>query len=278
MKYILFNSQTKNQKKDETVKRFQNAGENDLVVKDVLELNYSEFFKSLQSEDVVYLVGGDGTVNYLANAMDCNTIKNDIYLIPSGTGNDLFNDMKKGDQEELLLNPYLKNLPTVEVNGVKKKFINGVGFGIDGYCCEKGDELRAKQDKPVNYTSIAIKGLLFHFKPVNATIKVDGKEYQYKHVWLAPTMKGRFYGGGMMIAPNQDRLEEGVVTNVVYISKSKLKALMVFPSIFKGEHVKKEKMVKIVKGKEIEVIFDRPTSLQIDGETYLNVLSYKVQA
>ena len=51
---------------------------------------------------------------------------------------------------------------------------------------------------------------------------------------------------------------------------------MVFPSIFKGEHIKKKKVVKIFKGKNIEVSFNIPCALQVDGETILNVKKYKV--
>ena len=54
-----------------------------------------------------------------------------------------------------------------------KYFINGIGYGIEGYCCEEGDKIRATSDKPVNYTAIAIKGLLYKFKPRNATVTVD---------------------------------------------------------------------------------------------------------
>ncbi len=54
------------------------------------------------------------------------------------------------------------------------------------------------------------------------------------------------------------------------------KTLAVFPSIFKGEHIRHKEMVDIMVGKEIEVIFDQPTALQIDGETILNVSSYCV--
>ena len=57
-------------------------------------------------------------------------------------------------------------------------------------------------------------------------------------------MKGRYYGGGMMIAPNQDR-KSNVLSNVVYKTASKLKALIVFPNIFKGTHIKNKKMVII---------------------------------
>ena len=36
------------------------------------------------------------------------------------------------------------------------------------------------------YTSIAINGLLFHYKPTSAVVTVDGKTHPYHHVCLAP--------------------------------------------------------------------------------------------
>ena len=172
---------------------------------------------------------------------------------------------------------YLKDLPTVEVNGKRYRFINGVGFGIDGYCCEVGDELRKIPGKKVNYTGIAIKGLLFHFAPRNAKVTVDGKEYAYKKVWIAPTMHGKFYGGGMIPTPKQDR-SSGKLSLMLFHGAGRLRTLCVFPSIFKGEHVKHTKMVAVHTGKEITVEFDRPTPLQIDGETILGVTKYTAYA
>ncbi|MDO4176358.1 MAG: hypothetical protein Q4D99_02620 [Bacillota bacterium] len=106
---------------------------------------------------------------------------------------------------------------------------------------------------------------------------VDGKEYKFRNVWLAPSMKGRFYGGGMNIAPAQDRKAD-TLSIVVYHCGSKMKALKVFPDIFKGTHTSHKEMVAIMTGKEIEVKFNEPCALQIDGETVLNVSSYKVKA
>lgn len=65
---------------------------------------------------------------------------------------------------------------------------------------------------------------------------------------------------------------------MVYHNLGKLKALMVFPSIFKGEHVKHKNNIAILEGREITVEFDRPTPLQIDGETILGISSYKTKA
>ena len=53
---------------------------------------------------------------------------------------------------------------------------------------------------------------------------------------------------------------------------------MIFPSIFKGEHIKQKKFVTVHTGYNINVKFDRPTALQIDGETILGVTEYKATA
>ena len=91
-------------------------------------------------------------------------------------------------------------------------------------------------------------------------------------------MKGRYYGGGMMAAPHQNRLDpEHNVTCMVMGGAGRLRTLVAFPTIFKGEHVKK-KMVNVMKGHHIKVKFDRPVALQIDGETVLDVLEYEVRS
>lgn len=278
MKYLLFNSQTNNLNYKEEFEAAKNSFENSETV-NVAEINYVDFLKNLKEEDEVVLFGGDGTLNYFINALGEYSPVNNVYLYPLGTGNDFYFDVCGSEPKHpLLINEYIKDLPTVFVNGMQKKFINGIGFGIDGYCCEVGDQVKAKNTgKPVNYASIAIKGVLFKYRRLKAKVVVDGQEYNYKQVWLAPTMKGRYYGGGMKVTPEQDRKDsEKLVSSVVFRGMSRIYTLIVFSAIFKGEHVKHKKMVHILKGKEVEVTFNRPTALQIDGETVLNVTTYKV--
>lgn len=241
---------------------------------------YADFFAAISKNDAVILAGGDGTINRFLNDTAGLEIPNDILYFAVGSGNDFLHDLgKEKGEAPFSIKPYLQELPTVTVKGKTYRFLNGVGYGIDGYCCQVGDELRASSDKPVNYTSIAIKGLLFHFKPANATVIVDGKTHTFKKVWLAPTMHGRFYGGGMMIAPQQERNNADHTVSVsLLFGSGKLKTLIVFPSIFKGEHVRHTEMCQILTGHEITVKFDRPTALQIDGETILDVTEYSVSA
>ena len=243
---------------------------------DATKIDYPKFFEELKPEDEVVLVGGDGTINYFINAVDPKTVKNNVYVYGGGSGNDFLNDINENHFKEVLLNPYINNLPVVEVKGMKKRYINNMGLGFDGYVCEVADEIKLKKpQKKINYTTIAIRCILFGFKPFSAKVDVDGEVSEYDNVWLVPTMKGRCYGGGMMMAPNQDRNSD-ILTTVVVSCKSKLKILMLFPSIFKGEHLKNTDVVKVFTGKKVHVKLSNPTSSQIDGETVLAVDEYWV--
>lgn len=255
--------------------------EKNLYFKNITEISdLNSYFGNLEDCTEVILAGGDGTLNKFVNNIGNNIPDIDIYYYPLGSGNDFYNDVKDKNESKLVpLKQYIEFLPEVTVKGKIFRFINGIGYGIDGYCCEEGDRQRKKSDKKINYTSIAVKGLFFYYHPANAVITVDGREYRFPKVYLAPSMNGRFYGGNMMITPWQDRLsEDGKLTIAVAYGTNRLNILRAFPSIFKGTHTKYNKIVKFYKGDEITVRFDRPTALQIDGETVTEVLEYTVKS
>ncbi len=242
--------------------------------------SYGKFFAGLDPEDRVVLCGGDGTLNRFVNDTANLSFRNSIWFYAAGTGNDFLRDLgKEPGGEPICVDEYIKDLPIVTVNGKDYRFLNGVGYGIDGYCCEVADQIKKKDPgADINYTGIAIKGLLFHYKAKSAVVTVDGVEHKYKKVWICPTMNGRFYGGGMNAAPEQDRLnKEGTLTVMLFQGAGRIRTLAAFPSIFKGEHVKK-KMVETYVGKEITVKFSAPTALQIDGETILGVTEYTARS
>ena len=281
MNTILYNPYSNNKRGLQIAEEAAGLLDGDSDLKDITKISdILSFINEVPSAEKLVLVGGDGTINHLVNDLKGTVPEKEILYYAAGTGNDFRADLAPDASTKFIsLNRYLSALPIVTVNGKSSYFINGIGYGIDGYCCEVGDKCRAASDKPVNYAGIAIKGLLFHFKPRNAVITVDGKEKRFKHVWLAPTMKGRFYGGGMMVAPAQDRLDpDRHVSVVVMYGSGKLKTLMVFPSIFKGQHVSHKEMVEVMTGHEVTVKFDTPCALQIDGETVLNVSEYTVKA
>lgn len=239
----------------------------------VIGVDLKEFFAALMPADRVYLIGGDGSVNQFANRVADIPLHNEVYLYKSGTGNDFLRDINKLREREILLNPYLKDLPTVSVNGKCIRFVNGAGCGIDGAVCS-GVEASKRAGKNGNYTAIALKTLISGYHCPEATVETDGTTRQYRNVWMCSAMKGRFCGGGMMLAPQQNR-SDGLLTCFLVHDANPLQLLPIFPSIFKGTHIRHTRFVQAVKCRHIRVSFSLPVAMQIDGEVIENVSAYE---
>ena len=167
-----------------------------------------------------------------------------------------------------------RDLKALEARGLVKRSYGGAELE-NNYSNIVTFNYRKIPGKTVNYTAIAVKGVLSKFAPRNARVTVDGQEYTYKKVWIAPTMFGKYYGGGMLPAPEQDRCNPDKTLSVMlFHGAGRMRTLCAFPGIFKGTHEKHKRMVAIHTGHEITVKFDRPTPLQIDGETILDVTGY----
>ncbi len=279
MIYILMNSKANNGMGEQDARNWAKVLNKEPTFVDVLKTNTKELVASLKENDEVIVCGGDGTLNHFANDVADLELKNPVFYVKCGSGNDFFRDRQEEADElgRIKLNRHLERLPIVHVNGISQRFINGIGYGLDGETCRIGEEMRKTSDKPINYSNIAIKLLLGDFKLRHATVTVDGVTKEYDNVWLVPTMKGRYYGGGLMIAPNQDRFDsEGKVSVVTLFKKSRLGTFLNFPSLSKGKHAGK-RWVDIAVGKKVEVKFDTPCALQIDGEVVDNVTCYTVE-
>ena len=280
MIYLLFNPLANNSKGEHDAVQWAADNKVECESKSLLDIrDMREFLDGLKEGDEVILTGGDGTINRFANDVYGYEFRNPVYYAKYGSGNDFFRDNEHlAVDGKIDIRPMMKNLPLITVNGIQRRFVNGIGYGIDGETCRIGDIQRATTDKPVNYSNIAIKLLLGSYKLKKATVDVDGKVSTFENVWMASTMKGRFYGGGMMVAPAQDRFnEDGTVSVVTLYKKNRLVTLMRFPSLNKGEHVLKKDWVTVQTGKKVTVTFDQPCALQIDGDVIEDVLTYTVE-
>lgn len=275
MTLILFNPHANNDDVSaalEAVRAY--AAAPDTVEKDLTSVDVRAEICALGEQDRVLILGGDGTIMRLANALDGAKYSVPVYLWKSGTGNDFLRDLGRNESTEpVLLNPYLVHLPHVEIHGKTYLYVNGIGFGLDGMVCEVTDKLKAQGVKKINYTMESIKLLLGGFKCPSGSVTVDGVTKSYKKIWIASAMHGQYYGGGMRVAPEQVR-GTGTLTCCVWHTSGKLATLMHFPKIFTGEHVKYTKSIDVMTGKRITVEFSHPTALQIDGETVSGVTSY----
>lgn len=280
MRYLLYNPLSNNNRgKQRADGLLIEIGEAELIdVTAIKDESLRAWFENRDIDnDEIYLVGGDGTLQRFANIVYGLNLP-PIYFYGAGTGNDFLRDLgpeaAKGGAK---INQYLKDLPLLTIGDKSLRFINGIGYGLDGMVCELADKIKEKSDRKISYTMLALKCCAYAYKARKATVTVDGLKNEYEGVWICPTMKGRYYGGGMMVAPNQDRLNsEHTVSLVVGHCRSRLKLLALLTTIKKGKHTKSS-AVEIFNAKSVKVEFSKPCALQVDGETYLNVSGYQVE-
>lgn len=279
MNYILYNPKSNSENNDLNIipgkEELERLGARQISL---IGLDVPEFCKSLDEADKVIICGGDGTLHHFVNNIGNFTFPCPVFVIRSGTGNDFLNDIGQTGTEDLIdVRPYIRSLPVVEIDGEKRKFINGIGMGIDGAVCDEVEKYKTRTGKKANYTAIALQLLLYKYKRPCATVTVDGETRHFKDVWMASAMHGRFFGGGMMISPTQDRTSEKMSVMVMH-GGSRPKVLSIFPSVFKGTHIKHTEIVEIFEGDEVTVTFDRPIAFQADGETKADMISYTARS
>lgn len=247
----------------------------DAVTRDITALDANAFLSGLTAEDRVILCGGDGTIHHLVNDLaDPTGLEVPVYIWKFGTGNDFWRDVPdKKEKEMVLLNDYIQNLPVACVNGENIRFLNNCSFGIDGRVCEMGEEKKREKGGKVSYAAMALKAIGYDYKCANARVTVDGVTREYKKVWLATAMNGKFFGGGMKLTPGQNRSRDTFCC-IVWHKTPRLLALPLFISVFPGLHVRLKGMFDIHYGTEIEVEFDRPCAVNLDGEVISGITRY----
>ena len=265
----------------------ENAKKLEKILKDA-EITYEDmiritdqpkYIRELPEDTTLIFTGGDGTLNRVINAIYGMPLERDILYFPAGSGNDFINDLELAhDCAPFPINPYMQELPSVEVNGKCYRFINAVSIGLDGYTCEMQEILKSKGKKK-SYKLIAFEGLMGKYRTCGGSVTVDGVSERFEKIWLAAAMFGRFYGGGVMMGPTQSRFnEEGLLTAVTIHDVGRLRTLFLFPSITKGKGEQYPEIVEYRKGREITVNFDRPTAVQIDGDVISDVTTITVRS
>ena len=241
--------------------------------------DYEALFSGFEEDSRIVVCGGDGTLHRFANDTRNIDIKQDIYYYAIGAGTDFMTDIGGNRMDPpVKITKYLKDLPVATVNGKEYVFINNVGMGLDGYCTGEADKQLAAGVQNVNFAKIALLGILWRFKRFNITVTVNGNTRTFKRVLISTTMQGRYYGGGMMPTPNQDRLNSDHHVSVLIMFNSRIiNTFMAFPGFFKGTHLNHHNICKAFTGHEVRVVADRPIMVQIDGETIPDVTEYSIR-
>ncbi|MCR8969066.1 diacylglycerol kinase family protein [Facklamia sp. 7083-14-GEN3] len=181
--------------------------------------------KDIQPQDLLIVVGGDGSLNQFITSYIRNDFKNAIGYIPAGSGNDFARthhiptDTKKAI-DYLLSIKNQQNLSIITANDNQQKHlaINSIGFGIDGLITHFVESKKEKEKMGSRSYLLGIFKGFVNQEKFSLRIKVDNQSYEFKKVQLAVIANNPYFGGGIKIAPhssNKDKLLEVVIANDV---------------------------------------------------------------
>jgi len=210
--------------------------------------------------EIVVSVGGDGTINEVASALEgTNTL---MGIIPYGSGNGLarslnipLNDKKAISRINSLR---YRKIDSAVLN--ERKFFNMAGLGFDAHISAKFANLKNRGLK--GYISTAISEISAYI-PDNYNLIIDGNHYQ-EDAFMISIANSCQYGNNAYIAPEAE-VDDGLLDVCII----KPFPLIQFPVV--GYHlfnktVHKTPYVEIIKGKNIRIKRTNTGIVHLDGE------------
>lgn len=209
----------------------------------------------------VWIIGGDGTLNYFINHYPDITIP--LVLFKGGTGNDfawkLYGHCSTKEQFELALSASPKPVDAASCNN--SLFINGVGIGFDGEVLELMKTIRLIGGH-IGYYLVVLKKILT-FKESSFKIYTNGLLADEKFLLVMINNSSRT-GGGFHVSPKAT-VNDGLLDLVIVKPLNILKRFFYLPMIEKGRHLQLP-FVSHVTGTEFTVECERELPAQLDGE------------
>ena len=210
--------------------------------------------------DAVVAVGGDGTINEVAQGL-LNT-DTALGIVPAGSGNGLARYLKipinPGKALEIINDFAIKKIDTGNING--RLFVSIAGVGFDAYVAERFS--KSKNRGFWAYARICITEYI-KYHPRKFEIQVNGKVLNKKAFMLSFANSNQF-GFNARIAPTAI-IDDGYLDLCIVRKPLIYYVIFVLPFIFLG-WAHKTPFVSIIRAKEIRILQSENNIAHIDGD------------
>ncbi|MEO5985305.1 MAG: diacylglycerol kinase family protein, partial [Ferruginibacter sp.] len=232
----------------------------------------TEWPEFLHEFSEVWLIGGDGTINFFLNKYKENSLP--LVFFKGGTGNDLawklFGDINIDEQLKIALTGKVKKIDAVMCNN--QVFVNSSGIGFDGEVLKSIGTIRWLGGH-LGYLAIVLRKI-FLYNECTFKIQTDYDTFHGKYLLVIVNNSSRT-GGGFLVTPEAS-VKDGLLDMVLCKPLSILKRLRYLPLIEKGKHLKLPFIIyRKITNAVIET--DKEVYAQIDGELIkANVFDIKI--
>ena len=223
-------------------------------------------------------LGGDGTHNevvhgILTSGAPHGSIR--LGILPSGTGGD-FRRLLLDSDDWLSAAKALTTATTTTIDaglaifsdgGIEQRrhFLNICSFGVGGLACSIVNSSKKRLGSKATFFLGTLEAI-FRYTPSTIRLSVDGIEVGTYTVTNIAVANGRFFGAGMMVAPNAS-LTDGLLDVTVVEAGGPLTVLRLIATIYRGKHTELD-CVKTFRGAVItaETVGPNPAFIDLDGE------------
>jgi len=219
---------------------------------------------------LVVAVGGDGTVNEVANGLIDPTGRPTGVLgaIMTGRGRDACRNLKIAADHAVAVRrlvhgeDVLVDVGAAEWSGAPPRvFVSSAGAGFDAVAAIRAQSIRSPGTVP--YLLGVLHALRGH-RPVHAAITIDGRPTWTGSLTMAVVANGPHYGGGMRIAPAA-RPDDGALDLLIVAGLRRAELLAWLPTVYWGAHLRSAK-VTTARGRSIEIVTEPAVPVHLDGE------------
>lgn len=250
------------------------------------QLSYHIYYTTQQKDAIIYVrsmikeypderqrficVGGDGTINEIANSAPCNP-NIEFGVIPNGSGNDFvrnFTGRKYFSEIDRQIDGEVHHFDLIKCND--DYCVNMVNIGFDCSVVIEADKFRKfKFISPgISYILGVIVGFFFKKFGTKMRIIFDDDEVIDKQLTLTAIGNGKFCGGGFKSAPKAS-LTDGLMDVCIIDKVSRLIFIQLVGSYKDGTYLENKLAQKIVKYRRVNhfrMEFEQPQPICIDGE------------
>ncbi len=234
---------------------------------------------------LIVAVGGDGTTNEVLNgfAMADGTVARAAALgvIPCGTGSDFGTsfgiDSDPGaaiaaiaSGRERLIDIGRADFTGDDGQPESRLFANIASLGLSGTIARNVNMSAASARLPgsLRYLTATLKALA-SWQPLRVRLTADGTEFE-REIMFAAVANGRYFGGGMMVAPDAQP-DDGLFDIVIVGRTTKLYLARKIGLVYRGAHTALPE-VEIIRAARLSAEpvaagGERPVFFDMDGET-----------
>lgn len=217
---------------------------------------------------LVVVVGGDGTVNEVVNAVAGTDAE--LAVLASGTGQDFgrSHGIPAGPDEAIRV-ALAGETRTVDVGRVEcaggeaRLFANVGSAGMSGAVARRANAMSKALGGRATFFYALTREFL-GWRNTQVSVELDGGVRREGRMHDVIVANGRWHGGGMQLAPQASQ-DDGLFDVVLVGDITKPDFVTTAPKLYSGAYLSHPK-VELLRSSAVAVEADEPTPLEVDGE------------